>query len=67
MAGEYKVHVRYNDNPVPGSPFKCKIIGDVKSAVEKIKSSGATTEGKLNVENLIKVDGREVGILGKNG
>jgi hypothetical protein len=65
VAGEYKIHVKYNDLPVPGSPFKLKVVGDVKAALEKVKISGATKEGKVNVENNIVVDGREVGILGE--
>ncbi|XP_035706839.1 filamin-B isoform X2 [Folsomia candida] len=66
VAGEYKIHVRYDDKPIPGSPFKCKIIGDVKGAVDKVKASGDTKEGKVNVNNTILVDGREVGILGRS-
>jgi len=64
VAGDYKIHVQYADKHVPGSPFKCKIIGDVKAAVGKVKSSGATKEGKINTDNTILIDGREVGIVG---
>lgn len=64
VAGDYQIHVRYEDKAVPGSPFKCKIIGDVKGAVGKMKASGDTKEGKLNATNTILIDGREVGILG---
>jgi hypothetical protein len=64
VAGEYKIHVRYEDKPIPGSPFKCKIIGDVSSAVGKMKISGDIKEGKINSNNSILIDGREVGILG---
>lgn len=65
VAGEYKIHVKYDDKAVTGSPFKCKIIGDVKAAVGKVKVSGAVKEGKVNKENDILIDGREVGILGR--
>jgi len=64
VGGEYKIHVMYEGNYVVGSPYKCKILGDVKPSVDKIKVSGAIKEAKANAENEVVIDGREVGISG---
>lgn len=66
MGGDYKIHVKYKDAYVHSSPFKVKIVGDVKASVDKVKTSGAIKEAKNNADNAITVDGREVGISGKN-
>jgi len=65
VAGEYKIHVRYDGTPVTGSPYKCKILGEVKTALAKVKVSGATKDGRVNQENNIIIDGRDVGIVGR--
>jgi len=65
VAGDYKIHIRYDEKPLNGSPFKCKIVGDVKASVSKVKLLGATKEAKINADNEVVVDGREVGICGK--
>jgi filamin len=64
VGGDYKIHVKYKDNYIHSSPFKCKIVGDVKASVDKVKSSGAIKEAKNNADNTITIDGREVGISG---
>jgi hypothetical protein len=64
VGGDYKIHVKYNDNYIHASPYKCKIVGDVKASVDKVKSSGAIKEAKNNADNQITIDGREVGISG---
>lgn len=55
----------YDEHYVSGSPFMCKLVGDVKPSVDKIKVSGATKEAKKDVENEILIDGKDVGISGK--
>lgn len=65
VGGDYKIHVKYKDAYVHSSPFKVKIVGDVKASVDKVKTSGAIKEAKNNADNTITVDGREVGISGK--
>jgi filamin len=63
LAGEYKIHVKFDDEHVPGSPFAVKILGDVKANVQKVKVSGpAIKTGKVNAVNDIVVDAREAGI-----
>jgi len=64
VGGDYKIHVKYKDAYVHSSPFKVKIVGDVKASVDKVKTSGAIKEAKNNADNAITVDGREVGISG---
>lgn len=63
VGGNYKIHVMYDGHYVQGSPYNCKIIGDVKPSVDKVKVSGAIGEAKANVENEVIIDGREVGIV----
>lgn len=65
VGGNYKIHVMYDEHYVCGSPYNCKIIGDVKPSVDKIKVSGAIKEAKKDVENQIIIDGSQVGISGK--
>ncbi|CAL8124202.1 unnamed protein product [Orchesella dallaii] len=64
VAGEYKIHVKYNDNYIHGSPYKCKILGDVKASVQKVKVTGAVKDALSGKSNEIIIDGREVGISG---
>ena len=67
VPGEYKVHIKFNDKHIDGSPFKVKILGDKKAAVEKIKVSGeAVTTGKTCLTNEIIVDAVEAGITSKS-
>lgn len=65
VGGNYKIHVMYDEHYISGSPYNCKIIGDVKPSVDKVKVSGAIKEAKVNVENEILIDGKEVGICGR--
>lgn len=63
LAGDYKIHIKFEDAHIQGSPFLAKILGDVKGAVQKVKVTGAATKnGKMNVVNEIIVDAREAGI-----
>jgi len=63
LAGDYKIHVKFEDEHIQGSPFAVKILGDVKANVQKVKVSGpALKTGKNNVTNEIIVDAREAGI-----
>lgn len=64
VAGDYKIHVKYGEHYIHGSPYKCKILGDVKASVQKVKVTGATKEALSGKSNDITVDGREVGISG---
>lgn len=64
VGGVYKIHVMYDGHYIHQSPYSCKILGDVKPSVDKIKVSGAVSEAKANQENVITIDGREVGISG---
>jgi len=64
VAGDYKIHIRYQDKNIPGSPFKTKILGDAKASVSKVKISGAIKEAKINESNQIIVDAREAGLTG---
>lgn len=54
----------YDEHYVCGSPFNCKLVGDVKPSVDKIKVTGAIKEAKKDVENEILIDGKDVGICG---
>ena len=66
VPGEYKIHIKFNDKHIDGSPFKVKILGDKKAAVEKIKVTGeAVTTGKACLTNEIIVDAVEAGITSK--
>jgi len=65
VGGEYKIHVMYDGHYLHGSPYKCKILGEVKPSVDKIKVSGAIKEAQANAPNEVIIDGREVGISGK--
>lgn len=65
VGGNYKIHVMYDEHYVSGSPFNCKLVGDVKPSVDKIKVSGAIKEAKKDEENEILIDGKDVGICGK--
>jgi filamin len=62
VPGEYKIHIKFNDKHIEGSPFKVKILGDKTAAVGKIKVSGASKEGKALITNEIIVDATEAGI-----
>jgi len=66
--GDYKIHVKYNNKDIIGSPFKTKISGDDsthKALVSKIKCSGPNTAaGKAGAVNEILVDCKEAGITG---
>ncbi len=64
VGGNYKIHVMYDEHYVSGSPYMCKLVGDVKPSVDKIKVSGAIKEAKKDVENEILIDGKDVGICG---
>ena len=67
LAGDYKVHIKFEDKHIQGSPFSVKILGDVKAAVEKVKVTGAATKnGKNNANNEVIVDAREAGITSKS-
>ncbi|XP_037025352.1 filamin-A-like [Bradysia coprophila] len=62
VGGNYKIHVMYDEHYVSGSPYNCKLVGDVKPSVDKIKVSGAVKEAKKDEENVILIDGKDVGI-----
>jgi len=63
LAGDYKIHIKFEEGHIQGSPFVVKILGDVQKAVQKVKVSGpALKNGKMNVVNEIIVDARDAGI-----
>jgi len=63
LAGDYKVHIKFEEKHIQGSPFSVKILGDVKAAVENVKVAATTTKtGKNNAVNEVVVDAREAGI-----
>lgn len=64
VGGNYKIHVMYDEHYVLGSPYNCKLVGDVKPSVDKIKVSGAIKEAKKDEQNEILIDGKDVGICG---
>jgi len=64
VPGDYKIHVKYGEHYIKNSPYKCKILGDVKASVAKVKVGGATKEALSGKGNEIVIDGREVGISG---
>jgi len=66
--GHYKIHVKFNNKDIIGSPFKCHISGDIgqsRALVSKVKCSGANlTSGKAHFTNEFLVDCKEAGITG---
>lgn len=65
VPGDYKIHIKYSDKNIPGSPFKCTILGDIKASISKVKLGGpGLTGAKSNVTNEIVVDSTEAGFSG---
>jgi len=63
VAGDYKIHIKFAEKHIDGSPFKVKILGDVKKTVDKVKMIGdALKNGKSMLTNEFTVDAREAGI-----
>jgi len=63
LAGDYKIHIKFEEAHIQGSPFLVKILGDVQKAVQKVKVTGpALKNGKMNAINEIIVDARDAGI-----
>lgn len=62
--GQHLVHVKRNDQPVAGSPFKIDVVAPtvVPGDANKVKTSGdALKEGKINITNEFFVDTRHAG------
>ncbi|XP_054153776.1 filamin-A-like [Oppia nitens] len=66
--GDYKIHVKYENKEIIGSPFSCRITGDHKTHkqyVDKIKVSGPNlATGSVNKTNEVHVDCKDAGITG---
>lgn len=59
MAGEHRIHVLYEGQPVPGSPFGCKVYDvtaiKVKEATKGVVGKPVTFLGILNTVNEVKL------------
>ena len=68
VGGDYKIHVKYDNRDIIGSPFSCRISGDTKTHqrfVDKVKVGGHNlTAGKAKEKNFVLIDLKESGITG---
>ncbi len=65
VAGDYKLEISKDGEPINGSPFRCKIKGTTEIRPETIKVSGAgLTQGKAHELNEILIDYTEANASG---
>ena len=68
VSGDYKLEISKDGEPINGSPFKCKIKGNIEIRPERVKVEGdGLTKGKVNQLNEIMIDYTEANISGKIG
>lgn len=66
--GMYRIHIKYENKEIIGSPFKCNISGDDathRKLTEKVQITGPNvSNGKVNADNELTINCKEAGITG---